>query len=380
MIRNRIVAAAAGLGLAAGGGIAAAVPAAHAAPAAVRAAHGEASTTAARTAPRVGPVPAGFKVASVTFVSASEGWVLGTTRTCAHAPCTSVLRTTNGGRSWAGLPAPVYKLARFNLTAGLDRLRFADPSDGFAYGSQLWVTHNGGSSWHRVRQVPGYITDLEASAGRVYAVSSKVSSGRQVVYSSPATTDSWHRVAGLPVTKSYGGLGTITLHGTAAWIILDNRLYSTQTGSRWVKDSFKCPSGWGIASVGAYSSMQITLLCVGNGGLGSTQKALYASSDGGGRFRKVGTPPALGDGGLLAEPTARHLFIATASGATWLDVSSNGGRRWRDNLTLDDGGLGWSDFGFTTATQGVAIEGRPALGSHLWMTTNAGRSWHKVKF
>jgi len=379
MISNRVAAAAAGLALAIGGVLAGAVPAANAASAA-RVVQGGSGTAAARTAPRVGPVPAGFKVASVTFVSASEGWVLGTTKTCAHTPCTSVLWTTNGGRTWAGIPAPKYKLATFDLGAGLDRLRFADPSDGFAYGSQLWVTHNGGSSWHRVRQVPGEISDLEASAGRVYAVSSNVNSGRQVVYSSPAGTDSWHRVTGLPVTKGYGGLGTITLHGTAGWIILANRLYSTKTGSRWVKDSFTCPSNWGMTSAGAYNSKRITLLCVGSAGLGSTQKALYASTDAGARFRKVGTPPAGGDGGVLAEPTPRHLFIATSSAATWIYVSTNGGRSWHTSLRRDDGGKGWSDFGFTTATQGVAVEGTPSLGSLLWMTTNAGRSWHKVKF
>jgi photosystem II stability/assembly factor-like uncharacterized protein len=87
-----------------------------------------------------------------------------------------------------------------------------------------------------------------------------------------------------------------------------------------------------------------------------------------------------GDGGVLAEPTARHLFIATASGASWIYEGTSGGRRWHASLTRADGGKGWNDFGFTTSTQGVAVEGSPALGSLLWMTTNAGRSWHKVKF
>jgi len=260
------------------------------------------------------------------------------------------------------------------------RLRFADASDGFAYGSQFWVTHNGGSSWRQVRQVPDDITALEASAGRVYAVSTNFKSSKQTVYSTPAASDSWHRVSGLPVTRGYGWLGTITLHGTAAWIILQNRLYSTQTGSGWVKESVKCPAHWGMVSVGAYSSQQISLLCVGLPALGSTEKALYISVDGGAHFRKVGSPPRGGDGGMLSEPTPRHLFIATVSGATWLYASSDGGRRWRTNLMFGDGGAGWNDFGFTTATQGVAVEGHGTSGSHLWMTTNAGRSWHKVTF
>jgi photosystem II stability/assembly factor-like uncharacterized protein len=314
----------------------------------------------------------------MTFVSASKGWVLGTTRRCAHAPCTSVLRTTNGGRTWVGIPAPKFRLD--GSRPGLIRLRFADASDGFAFGSQLWVTHNGGSTWYRVRQVPGYITDLEASAGRVYAVTTNLRSSRLVVYASPAGTDSWHRVAGLPVTKGYGGLGAITLHGTAAWIILQNRLYSTQTGSGWVKDGVKCPRNWGMTSAAAFSSQQITLLCVGLPAAGSTQKSVYVSGDGGAHFRKVGNPPPGGDGGLLAEPTPRHLFVATASGATLLYASTDGGRRWRTNVMFGDGGRGWNDFGFTTATQGVAVEGNPVIGSRLLMTTNAGRTWHKVKF
>jgi len=335
---------------------------------------------ARRATPPGGPVPQGFEPASATFVSASDGWVLGTTKTCAHAPCTSVLRTTDGGRQWVGIPAPKYKLARYNLAAGLIRLRFADTSDGFAFGSQLWVTHNGGASWHRVHQVPGYITDLETSAGVVYAVSANLSSFKSTVYSSPAGSDSWHEVAGLPLTAGDGGLGTITLHGTAGWLVLGGRLYATSDGSSWVKEAFRCPAMLVIASVSAYDAMHIAVQCAGKAALGSTEKLVYKSSDGGAHLSRVGSAPQGGDGGLIAEPTLQHLFIATASGATWLYASNDGGRHWHNALFLGDGGLGWYDFGFTTARQGVAVEGTPSLGSHMWLTRNAGRTWRKVSF
>ena len=82
----------------------------------------------------------------------------------------------------------------------------------------------------------------------------------------------------------------------------------------------------------------------------------------------------------LAQPQPGHVFIATSSGATWIYASSNGGQTWQTVLTLLDGGAGLTDFGFTTATQGVAVEGRPDIGSHLYMTRDSGRSWSRARF
>jgi len=366
---KRLTAVLAGLALAGAGGAAISAAAASAAPV----------HQAVKAAPPGGPVPAGFEVASVTFVSAADGWVLGTTKTCAHAPCTSVLRTTNGGRTWAGIPAPRFRLAPDPGSAGLVRLRFASTSTGFAYGSQLWVTRNGGASWHRVRQVPGDITDLETAGGTVYATADR--GGMVRVYSTPVGATAWHRVAALAATAGSAGLGSITLYGHAAWIILGERIYHSAAGSSWSRLGFSCPADWGIASLAAANAQHVSVLCAGSPGLGSTRKRVYVSASGGSAFTLAGHPPAGGDGGLLAEPTSRHLFIATASGASWTYVSTDGGRHWaRGTLSRDDGGLGWNDFGFTTARQGVAVEGRPAFGSALWITRDAGAHWHKVVF
>jgi hypothetical protein len=335
-------------------------------------------TSAPVPGPAGGPVPPGFRPVSMTFVSASQGWVLGTAP-CAHQPCTSVVRTTDG-RSWVGIPAPRFPLAPWAGQRGLSSLRFADPLDGFAFGSQLWMTHNGGATWHHVR-LPGRIGDLETSAGVVYAaVMSK--RGTVTVYTSPAGGGRWIPVPGLPAgVPGYAALGTVTLHGTAAWIILGNQLYATRAGWSWAEEPVRCARDYQMASAGAFSARRVTLLCVGGPAAGSASKILYSSRDGGARFRRAGRPPAGGDQlDLLAQPVARHIFIATSSGATWLDVSGNGGRTWGETLRLFDGGLGWSDFGFTTPCQGVAIEGNPVQGSRMFMTWDAGRTWHKIRF
>src|SRR6185312_2367992 len=68
------------------------------------------SPTPTPTAPP--PVPPNFAASSVTFVSTSTGWVIGQAGTPGHCGppdpniCTSVARTSDGGRRWLGRPAP----------------------------------------------------------------------------------------------------------------------------------------------------------------------------------------------------------------------------------------------------------------------------------
>lgn len=74
---------------------------------------------------------------------------------CARPPCTSVLRTLDGGGHWVGLPAPraaltLVETASSATTGDVSRIRFADPSNGWAYGPGLWATHDGARSWHQV--------------------------------------------------------------------------------------------------------------------------------------------------------------------------------------------------------------------------------------
>jgi photosystem II stability/assembly factor-like uncharacterized protein len=326
-------------------------------------------------------VPAGFEPQSVTFVSASEGWVLGTAP-CATKPCTSVVRTLNGGRTWQGIPAPIAALSNLGRGQGVGALRFADSLDGFAYRPDLYATHNGGSTWNKVR-LPGPIGDLEAAHGVVYAAV-RGSDSRERIYRTPASSNQWSLVAGLPagpVLPSGGlpGPGTITLHGSAAWIFIGGQLYATQTGTSWAREPVPCGT-FGVDSLASYDTQQVTLLCGGSAGMGSSGKVLYSSHNSGASFTRVGQAPLGGIGGILAQPQPGYVFIATSSGATWIYASSNGGRTWQTVLTLPDGGAGWSDFGFTTATQGVAVEGRPDIGSHLYMTRDNGRSWSRARF
>ncbi len=104
-------------------------------------------TTPAVVIPAGGPVPAGFAPSSFTAIGEQTWWLLGNAP-CASAPCTSIVRTTNGGVSFVGIPAPraPYDPPGSSQTTGVWQLRFADAVDGFAYDTSLYVTHRGGSS------------------------------------------------------------------------------------------------------------------------------------------------------------------------------------------------------------------------------------------
>ena len=332
------------------------------------------------------PVTAGLLPVSVTFVSASEGWVLGvigTTRaplepslrcqTAAACPV-SLARTVDGGRTWHSVPAPAAVLSPH--TTGVRMLRFADPQDGWAYGPGLYATHDGGASWHRVR-VPGAVGDLEAAGGVAYALINGW------LYRTPVGRDAWSKVAGVPRGATRQGALTLTLHGKAAWLsgsFPSNGafLYATADGVSWHKLASPCASPYAPAGLAAYDQQRITLLCQGNGAAGSVGKIWYSSADGGRIFARVSQWFGPGYYGPVAQPGPDRALAAVTVGPmarSGIEASSDGGRTWRDLFAVASGFASWSDFGFTTAVQGVAVLQETAL----YMTYNGGRTWSQAQ-
>jgi len=96
------------------------------------------------------------------------------------------------------------------------------------------------------------------------------------------------------------------------------------------------------SSVAVIASAGLALLCTGQGYTGHTVKTVYTSGKLGATWNKAGVPDSAGDGGTIAAASPTQLVIATASAASWQTV-----------LTEPDGGQGWADLGFTTASDGV---------------------------
>ncbi|MGH2842888.1 MAG: WD40/YVTN/BNR-like repeat-containing protein, partial [Solirubrobacteraceae bacterium] len=151
----------------------------------------------AHSAPRVPgtEVADGLDPESFTAIGEFTWWLLGTT-TCGDRTCAGIARTQDGGRSFTWIPAPTTD------PQAIGQLRFANAQDGYAFGPELWSTHDGGASWHQV-QVGGTVISLAASGPYVYAqVAAARGPGR--VMRSPVGNDAWTTL--ITTGEGYSGL------------------------------------------------------------------------------------------------------------------------------------------------------------------------------
>jgi photosystem II stability/assembly factor-like uncharacterized protein len=344
------------------------------------------SPTTAR--PAGGPAPAGFRAASVTFVSSDESFVLGT----APGAGAVVLRTLDRGQSWVRLAAPSAALGRFGSSGShtVWGLRFATPSHGFVFGKGLWETTDGGAHWTLDAAPSGSILSLATIDGQVLVLTSAKASGTPAtLVRRPLAGGSWTTVATVKSPSLLDPTDLIsTQAGTAAVLGGTSVLVTTDGGltvHRRATPSAPQPATPG--SVAVTSSGSLALLIVGPGAAGSTEKHIYTSADLAAQWVKAGAPSIEGDGGTLAGGSPSTLLLATASGASWILRSGSAGHTWTTALTYGDGGLGWTDLGFTTPSHAVVIhgaadesgngDGRPG---QLLLSSNGGVSWQAVVF
>jgi hypothetical protein len=356
------------------------------------------STPNPTVAPSATPSTAGLSSVtlhpeSVTFISPDVGWVLGLSL-CGNSSCLGLATTTDAGTSWTWVAGAA--LAAISPAIPWE-LRFADSEDGWISGTHLYATHNGGRTWAEVA-FPGLgasaaVGALEAADGRVSAEvdegTDSNTGGPVALFGSPTNVDSWHAIPG--VTTGEGGhAGDISLAQGVFWAMLHpivvtpqgnesmSTLYSSSDGVTWHSKAQPCPSG-AMASVAAATSLRVFVVCAGGGGAGSQTKTAYVSENAGVSYQRVSDAPSGGDfESVAASPT--NVSVAGASGATAIDSSFNNGLTWTTTFLAGDGGLGLSDLGFTTSTQGVVIHGQIQYPNEmqLLMTRDGGHVWAPV--
>lgn len=362
----------------------------------------------ATTPPAGGPVPAGFVPVSVTALDPDTFWVLGTAP-CGHEPCTSLVRTRDGGRSFAGLPAPVAPLAEIAYVPGpipgrhdtregrmvniggsgtttdvsVADVRFADLVNGWAYGGALFATHDGGATWTRL-PMPGPVTRLEAGHGVAWALAQ---TGPGVtLYRAGVAADDWR-----PVPLPGGPLGSsadLAVVRDTAVVVADTRdeqAWAFRVPPQGVPVAAPVPCRAGAQRVLSAAGDHLWLLCQDARGA-----QLARSADGGRTFTPVPVPPGV----IAPAPRTAPLALPPVVGAlTWrvallgaagrLTRTTDGGATW-PGLTLP--GLvssrphpaQWRYVGFAGSSTGFVVQSLPR--QVLWRTPDGGRTWSKVVF
>ena len=336
-------------------------------------------------------VPAGFEPASVTFVSAVDGWVLGSVP-CASDRCPAIEVTTDGGHTWSQGTAPKATFAtgigsKSDATSGVARIRFATKDDGWAFGPDLWATHDGGGTWAPV-SVPGLpsgsaVVALETSRGIVHAVFYDNVTQDFRIATSPVGSDTWTLAAvKVPVGAGPVPVVQLVLSGGAGWLLENDR--TVTGGARLVNGTWKawtpaCSDVVGPAYLAASSATDVVASC--DVGLWSSPQGnhLFVSSNGGESFAETGAKVPVLDGSGAATPGTSTIVVAGSSATESVLVGSfNGGASW-DSVLHVSGEL--NDLGFTNSSQGVVVVTNIATGSgRLFMTRDGGHTWSSVQF
>jgi photosystem II stability/assembly factor-like uncharacterized protein len=335
-----------------------------------------------------GPVPAGFHGYDLTWVSNDDGWALGTA-SCGNPPCTSILRTTDGGRSWVGIPAPrAYLTATDTCTNACDQvsnLRFASPLIGYAYGpNSFYLTTDGGATW---RKQSGYAYGLEVVAGSVLRVSAQAAGCEPGctfrLQRSAIGSDSWRDVSLPAGGRSAGAL----LAASGHTVVLATRanvaggaedatavlFTSRDGGSNWHTVGEPCPRR-GAGEVDSWNVTvapdgSITVLCVPRGPLQDNTIFTMTSTDG--THFVAGAPvPGHRPPTAVGAVSATQLFVL--KDLDGLYRSTDSGAQW---ARLADGPPGGNYLGFESDTVGRVISGSSSGGDGTWTTTDGGQSW-----
>ncbi len=343
------------------------------------------------------PVPANFRPSSATFIGTQTGWVIGQAGTpgnCATQYCTSVARTDDAGKTWSGVPAPVTGPA--DGATGVSQIRFLNGSDGWAFGPQLYATHDGGHTWAQVVTDGLRVTDLETVGGRAFALfASCTGTGPAFaatctsysLYSSPAAADDWTPVG--PATSGLsGGAASMVLTQTRGYLLAPDRmLYSGPVNgpvngrAPWQPvASIPCPVGQPLADgqptgalLAAGSTANLVLACASSSAPGTQQaKQVFTSANGGMTWQNAGAAPGLGLATSVAATPDGTYVLATGQG---IDVQPAGSGAWQAaTLTGPAPAGGFGYVGMTTDAQGIALPADPAAGT-VWFTFDGGKTW-----
>ena len=339
----------------------------------------------------------------LTWVSDQQGWALATTPTCAGVTCVAVLRTTNGGQSWANLAQLGACLMKCGVGAEIvTNIRFATSEIGYLYGaisgnSPSMMTTDGGHDW---TVEPGrYTVALDISAGEAMRISSTGAGCPgpcdMTIDVAPLASTQWTTVF-IP-TPTYDDGAELLRQGADVYALFPGNpasgaastqhadLYISQDGgSLWQHEDDPCGYTGTMPddaqSIAAAPQGVLVVLCDLRG---QGSGFIIVSTDAGASFGSRESIPV----GFtqLAAASSSSLVVGNAANSGGpgpipyqLLYSGDGGQHWRTavNLEAQASAVPPRFLGFESVSDGRWI-GPDRI---LWTTTDSGATWTQSQF
>jgi photosystem II stability/assembly factor-like uncharacterized protein len=313
----------------------------------------------------------------MSAISENEFWVLGRPSCTVTCATSSVRHTTDGGRHYDTLPSPA--IAGYPAQGTVWEMRFANASDGWAWGGQLWATHDGGRHWRLINAFEPVRQVEPGAGGVVYALGTVGPCGsagpcNATILKSDVTRDAWNPVALPQPTIDFPA--SIGVHGDSLWVMAGGLKpglwHSNDRGRSFTKYSDPCYPDLG-GSLSPASDTVIWAYCASG-----MQGAPRLSTNGGRTFTDVSRVQGSPNSATLAALSDRKAFISTVGSAVWR--TTDGGSTYQSALT--DAGQGQLEWvGFTDSQVGYVIEFLPRADTdgkdrgRLWRTTDGGLTW-----
>jgi hypothetical protein len=349
-----------------------------------------------------GPTPANFRPTSVTFIGPYTGAIIGQAGTeghCASSYCTSLEGTTDYGQTWFGVSAP--HAGAPQGASGVGQLRFLNEQSGWAFGPQVWVTHDGGAHWQQEQTGGMRVTDLETADRRAFALFARCTGGGPgfgadctsfSLYNSAEGSNQWSLVPGptaglAPAAAGQPASASLLLAGDRGYLLAPSGelLTGSLTGAAWTIADAQAPCrpgppgprGQPTGGLLAAGSGQLILVCTSaTSQAGDSQaKLVWVSANGGSTWTKQGTVPLAGIATSAAAAQGNVVVLATDAG---IYLSSDGGTSWQLAQPSPAGAAasekGFSYVGMTTQSRGVAVPADPDL-HEVFITTDGGTTW-----
>jgi hypothetical protein len=335
------------------------------------------------------PVPTGFQPASTSWLTARHGFVFGYAPCSWSDSCQFLFDTNDGGTTWQQLTAPPVALpANSNhvaMTVASDQIAL------FTDGEYLWETQDGARHWSTV-SLAGLdptkhidISSVTVFKGSVFAVGTGPDSTVRI-YSGAATANTLRPVGRLVATGLPYDYGAVTSVGGVLQIAAGNsyhtgRYWYSADGSTFSAAPVPCPVNSTTPALAGIRSGRVQVVCSADPAdpqPGEQVKELVVAPALGRPFVAVGQLPVTGYEQAFATAGATSASVATqAADANLLYATVDGGRTWRNTLTVTDL-LGIWDLAFPTAETGYLVAGLPQSptgASRLYRSTDAGHSW-----